>query len=69
MWPPSFSSSVSFSSKTQTEGLEAVGWVMTHPTVLGEAVAIGILTDLRATYNEDFPGFTLTRFDGSTIVV
>ncbi len=42
---------------------------MTHPTVLGEAVAIGILTDLRATYNEDFPGFTLTRFDGSTIVV
>ena len=47
----------------------AVGWVMTHPTVLGEAVAIGILTDLRATYNEDFPGFTLTRFDGSTIVV
>ena len=36
---------------------------------LGEAVAIGILTDLRATYNEDFPGFTLTRFDGMTISI
>jgi len=36
---------------------------------LGEAVAIGILTDLRATYNEDFVGFTLTRFDGSTVTV
>lgn len=42
---------------------------MTHPTVLGEAVAIGILTDLRATYNEDFPGFTLTTFDGATLTI
>src|SRR5436309_532933 len=29
---------------------------------LGEAVAIGILRDLRATYHEDFPGFALTKF-------
>lgn len=36
---------------------------------LGEAVAIGILTDLRATYNEFFGGFSLTKFDGSTITV
>ena len=36
---------------------------------LGEAVASGILTDLRATYNEDFPGFTLTTFDGTTITI
>src|SRR5439155_14269866 len=36
---------------------------------LGEAVAIGILTDLRATYNEDFPGLTLTTFEGTTITI
>jgi len=36
---------------------------------LGEAVAISILRDQRATFNEDFPGFAFTRFDGSTIVV
>ncbi|MBM4254893.1 MAG: vanadium-dependent haloperoxidase [Deltaproteobacteria bacterium] len=36
---------------------------------LGEAVAIGILTDFRATYNEFFGGFSLTKFDGTTITV
>ena len=36
---------------------------------LGEAVAIGILTDLRATYTEEFSGFSLTKFDGTTIVI
>lgn len=36
---------------------------------LGEAVAIGILTDLSVTCNEDFPGFTLTKFDGTTIAI
>ena len=36
---------------------------------LGEAVAIGILTDFRATYTEFFGGFSLTKFDGSTITV
>ena len=36
---------------------------------LGEAVAIGILTDFRSTYNEFFGGFSLTKFDGSTITV
>ncbi len=36
---------------------------------LGEAVAISILRDQRATYNEDFPGFTFTRFDGTQITV
>lgn len=34
---------------------------------LGEAVAAGILTDLRATYTEQFAGFTLTGFDGKSI--
>jgi membrane-associated phospholipid phosphatase len=33
---------------------------------LGEAVALGILRDQRKTYMEDFHGFTLTKFDGST---
>lgn len=37
--------------------------------ILGEAVAIGIMTDLRATYHENFPGFTLTKFDGATITI
>ncbi|MGH8610690.1 MAG: phosphoesterase [Gammaproteobacteria bacterium] len=34
---------------------------------LGEAVAIRALKDLKGTYNEDFSGFTLTKFDGTVI--
>lgn len=37
--------------------------------LLGEAVAISILRDQRATYTEDFRGFTLTKFDGTVIIV
>ena len=36
---------------------------------LGEAVAIGILTDVRATCPEPFAGFSFTNFDGTTITV
>jgi hypothetical protein len=36
---------------------------------LGEAVAIGILTDLRATFPEDFSGFSLIRFDSTRIAI
>lgn len=36
---------------------------------LGEQVAIGMLSDYRETYNEPFAGFSLTRFDGTTVVV
>ena len=36
---------------------------------LGEAVAIGIMTDLRMTHHEDFQGFSLTKFDGTTITI
>ena len=36
---------------------------------LGEAIAIGILRDYRATYNEPFEGFSLTKFDGTTIII
>ncbi len=37
--------------------------------LLGESVAIGILQDYRKTYNEDFSGFSLTKFDGTTIII
>lgn len=36
---------------------------------LGEAVAISILTDLRATCPEPFEGFSFTTFGGSTITI
>lgn len=36
---------------------------------LGEEVAIGILQDYRNTYNEDFTGFSLTKFDGTTVIL
>jgi membrane-associated phospholipid phosphatase len=34
---------------------------------LGEAVAIAILSDQNLTFNESFTGFSLTKFDGTTI--
>jgi membrane-associated phospholipid phosphatase len=36
---------------------------------LGEAVAISILRDYRATYNEKFCGFSFTKFDGTPITI
>lgn len=36
---------------------------------LGEQIAIGILRDIRATFNEPFIGFRLTKFDGTTITI
>jgi hypothetical protein len=36
---------------------------------LGEAVAIGILRDLRATYHENFQGFSLTTLNGITFTI
>jgi hypothetical protein len=36
---------------------------------LGEAVAIGVLTDERGTYTQTFTGFSLTKFDGTTITI
>lgn len=36
---------------------------------LGEQVAIGILKDHRGCYNEVFNGFSLTKFDGTTVIV
>jgi hypothetical protein len=45
----------------RTDGIESLK--------LGEAIAISILRDQRATYNEDFDGYTFTKFDGTTITV
>lgn len=36
---------------------------------LGEAIAIQLLKEQRDTYNEDFDGFSLTKFDGTTVNV
>lgn len=36
---------------------------------LGEQVGLSILRDFRATYAEDFGGFTLTRLDGTTVTI
>jgi hypothetical protein len=36
---------------------------------LGETVAIALLREQKATYNEDFAGYTFTTFDGERIVV
>jgi hypothetical protein len=37
--------------------------------LLGEAVAISVVADERATYNETFTGLSLTKFDGTAITV
>jgi hypothetical protein len=36
---------------------------------LGEAVAISLLTDMRDCFNESFQGFSLTKFDGTRVVI
>ncbi len=36
---------------------------------LGEALAISVLQDRSSLYNEPFSGFTLTKFDGTTITI
>ncbi len=41
----------------------------TESLQLGEALAISILKDQRLSYNEQFNGFSLTKFDGTTITV
>jgi hypothetical protein len=41
----------------------------TESLLLGEAVALGILRDHKSCLNEKLEGFTLTKFDGTTVVV
>ena len=37
--------------------------------MLGETAAIGILQGYRKTYNEDFIGFSFTKFDGNKVII
>jgi hypothetical protein len=57
------------SNVSQGRNIAGVHWRSdaTEANRLGEDVAIGILRDLRNCYYESFDGFTLTRFDGTTI--
>ena len=41
----------------------------TESLKLGEAIAISILKDQKGSYNEVFNGFSLTKFDGTTVTV
>lgn len=41
----------------------------TESLKLGEQLAIGILKDQKSCYNENFGGFSLTKFDGTTVTV
>jgi hypothetical protein len=41
----------------------------TESLKLGEQIAINLLREQRACYNEVFAGFSLTKFDGNTVTV
>jgi hypothetical protein len=41
----------------------------TESLKLGEQIAIGILKEQKACYNEPFSGFSLTKFDGTQVIV
>ena len=41
----------------------------TESLLLGEALAISVLKDQKNCYNETFSGFSLTKFNGTTITV
>jgi len=59
------------SNVAQGRNIAGVHWRTdaTEALKLGEDIAISILKDTKACYNEAFNGFSLTRFDGTTITV
>lgn len=59
------------SNISQGRNIAGVHWRTdaTESNKLGEAVAISILRDQKATYSEPFAGFTFTKFDGTRITV
>lgn len=59
------------SNIAQGRNIAGVHWRTdaTEAIKLGEAVAISVLRDQKPTYREPFRGFTLTKFDGTTITV
>jgi hypothetical protein len=59
------------SNISQGRNIAGVHWRTdaTEANKLGERIAISMLSDMRGLYNEPFYGFSLTRFDGTTITV
>ena len=59
------------SNISQGRNIAGVHWRSdaTESNALGEAVTISILRDMKPCYNEPFHGFSLTKFDGTTISV
>lgn len=59
------------SNVAQGRNIAGVHWRTdaTEALKLGEEVAISILKDTKSCYNETFNGFSLTKFDGTTITV
>jgi hypothetical protein len=59
------------SNVSQGRNMAGVHWRSdaTASNQLGEAATISMLYDMKRTFNEPFSGFTLTKFDGTTITV
>lgn len=59
------------SNISQGRNIAGVHWRTdaTESNLLGEEIAISILRDQKATYNEPFSGFTFTKFDGTKITI
>jgi membrane-associated phospholipid phosphatase len=59
------------SNVSQARDIAGVHWRTdaTEANKLGEEVAISMLREMRELYNEPFSGFSLTKFDGTTITV
>jgi hypothetical protein len=59
------------SNTSQARNMAGVHWRSDadESLKLGEAVAISVLRDQRRIFNENFRGFSLTKFDGTTITV
>ncbi|MBI3651301.1 MAG: vanadium-dependent haloperoxidase [Acidobacteria bacterium] len=59
------------SNVSQGRNIAGVHWRTdaTEANKLGEDVAISIMRDLKSCYNETFNGFSLTKFDGTTITI
>jgi hypothetical protein len=59
------------SNISQGRNIAGVHWRTdaTEANKLGEAVAISIMRDTKSCYNETFNGFSLTKFDGTTITI
>ncbi len=59
------------SNISQGRNIAGVHWRTdaTEANKLGEAVAIAMLEELGGSFSEPFAGFSMTRFDGTTITV